>query len=1057
MYCLQMAFFLDRSEVLSKGVDRLLEQVLVEKSTSFYQEIENLVEEHLINTGHYTRYDKPHKSEAPPRSDLIKLSDKEVEDIIKEETNKLLEASSDEKSQESDRGSYLDTPPPGTSGEVIEVETLITTSDDREVKKTTEDFHSNAEAVVGVASELRKGKPSVEFDDTSLKDKLQENNQVDQVEAKAFQNVNAILQTGPSCAHQAREPNSVDICQAGPKSGDPEVLTESNETRTSTDINLSPGSEGMNVVDECSSGSISKSGLQVKTNDTVMTTVSFTYHKPSLEINQIGGEGSVQPSTAKQIDLPKKSTLKVDLPGIKTESDRLQSNPDGLVGPVGHTLSEIRKDDVLKTTVDGTAPNKPSVQEPVYEAVKLGGTLGVVKIVKPKVGQLKGADKARKPEGEKSSYKAECCKQEARILKVDKRPDEKVKTKADKQVSKHGSERYVKSAVEKQTLTPEFAFESEGTKGISGDQSQHDKCNSGFSAGDVGELSDSDITVSSVHTSDLSSLEDSMSDMEYEDYQELVLKKNKKSECGKDDSNQSGAGANVEIRSDVRSKDDIHDKCDPNIEQKSGAKKSIECASGTSGDNKSGVPLQEVLREENVQRKSDYSRDGNNEKVNEEFDAAVFKKIDLADKAVKKKSGDFGPCKSMKDGDGPCPDATVVDTLQDKRNDLNVSRSSAGASTESIHIQEKSCAVHATMKCAREDTSHESSAATSNDADQCYVKEASQDRALDESIPDISSKINIHVKGRKEKSTLETGEQVVKENTSHGCGADVSNVIDNESNDAIINKADDKNRADEYVAVVTMEVDNGAKRYQDMSSEFGAADSKGVDVESNAIRTITENVNRSSGGVFDESGAVFTEKDDDGGKVIEDISNGTGALADEGAAVVIKKVDIKDQVGTDGEIDGATVENGGDSGEVTSKKIQSEGMKNDAFDSGTAREENESNIERTGSTRSNNPSENEEKPPVPTLRAYFQSEDKPRSKGEEKTKLKSPVVEDSTFFKPIDPAEVSQRVSPETETPQQSEQAFPQPTDDASDADNETTIEDSDIGKVKLGTVNFVI
>ena len=105
-----------RSEVLSKGVDRLLEQVLEEKSASFYNEIEGLVHNYLSSIGHYSRIER-HKAGMDSSRQLgntssfstaahegektiNKLSDKEIDDFIKEETTRFLEATAEEKMKE---------------------------------------------------------------------------------------------------------------------------------------------------------------------------------------------------------------------------------------------------------------------------------------------------------------------------------------------------------------------------------------------------------------------------------------------------------------------------------------------------------------------------------------------------------------------------------------------------------------------------------------------------------------------------------------------------------------------------------------------------------------------------------------------------------------------------------------------------------------------------------------------------------------------------------------------------------------------------------------------
>ena len=106
-----------RSEVLSKGVDRLLEQVLKEKSASFYSEIESLVHDYLSSIGHYSRIEREKQQKSENENTRLhgntstntgtegekcvsKFSDKEIDDFIKEETNRFLEATAEEKMKE---------------------------------------------------------------------------------------------------------------------------------------------------------------------------------------------------------------------------------------------------------------------------------------------------------------------------------------------------------------------------------------------------------------------------------------------------------------------------------------------------------------------------------------------------------------------------------------------------------------------------------------------------------------------------------------------------------------------------------------------------------------------------------------------------------------------------------------------------------------------------------------------------------------------------------------------------------------------------------------------
>ena len=488
---------------MSKGVDRLLEQVLVEKSTSFYKEIENLVEEHLISTGHYTRYDKSQRLDAQPRSELTKLSDKEVEDIIKQETDRLLE-----ESKESDKSSMADTPPPGTSGEVIEVETLISTVSDENSVTTSQHLEagnfSGAESLKSGVSTEKTSADKPESEESFVKKTTEENLQNDELKPSNTLNSKEITQTH---ANKGQEMVAKPYISLGADSdvtsqmSVPEIVAESNQGRSSVSVDDNPR-QAVDIEPEplSSDRNINELPGKICENKTQKLEASA---KAAVKIGQ----------SAEQHEISKgDTTVVLDLqavaPGSKLGKGRENTIPTAEV-----KSAEIYEDnqklsqpecDVAKSgnrKLEIEKPEKAEVSK--LKVVKIGNTeLYKAEVVKPEVIQ---------PEGSKSKVK------------------QQEESKAQKKQSTLSSKTVTKAAAKKQISMPNIFSTDEETDEdlvISAAKipaNQQDERKPDFSAVDIAELSDSDITVSSVHTSDLSSLEDS--DMEYEDYQELVLKK----------------------------------------------------------------------------------------------------------------------------------------------------------------------------------------------------------------------------------------------------------------------------------------------------------------------------------------------------------------------------------------------------------------------------------------------------------------------------------------------------------------------------------------------------
>ena len=702
---------INQSEVLSKGVDRLLEQVLVEKSSSFYKEIENLVEEHLISTGHYTRYDrdKSQRSDAQPRPELTKLSDKEVEDIIKEETNKLLEASADERSQESDRGSYADTPPPGTSGEVTEVETLIGVTNDRESAKPSQGLKTNLEANSTPDSSTGKlgvGMPTSE--ESGLKGETEVIRQIDESMVSKAQNVDDLSQTDGSkdqesslqetnaLISETENPTSAKIAkEAGEIIQKPVVIAEG-----STATALTAHESSLKVIDSPDEPFTSNQGTSaLQGEDVTMSEIPKSDDsEPASETKQ-HTDATVVQAPISQHDITKGGALKVDLPtvqiGIERKQSKVETKKENIaVEQLSPPTTEINQAKISIPRADNAEVVKPKAEKVKPEVPKLGEAKPEIfqpEIVKPEVGKPK-VDKTRRPKenmpkvvkpevskpkvnkvlskpavGKAKIIKPEVSKVElfspdvikAKVVKAPK-PEEKVKpnTKTEKQRSKKS----IKPKTKEQISMPKLFSTDEETDEdleippakISPNKSKKSKLE--ISEVDNADLSDSDITVSSVHTSDLSSLEDSMSDMEYEDYQELVLKKGngketaaggctkngvesgasgietdkKKTNQGKLDSG-GGKTENVDIKkkksveSGADVKEDIKEKASKEISEEERSGESGAVVSEDTDSKSSNVMSTRIDTKEKNKEKMLHESDATSPKVNDESSEGVEK------------------------------------------------------------------------------------------------------------------------------------------------------------------------------------------------------------------------------------------------------------------------------------------------------------------------------------------------------------------------------------------------------------------------------------------------
>ncbi|XP_028414968.1 biorientation of chromosomes in cell division protein 1-like 1 [Dendronephthya gigantea] len=528
---------INQSEVLSKGVDRLLEQVLVEKSGSFYKEIENLVEEHLIETGHYTRYDKDktQKSDSQPRSEFTKLSDKEVEDIIRQETDRFLEASADERSQESDRGSMAETPPPGTSGEIIEVETVISTGNN--AVETSQAFTTNVVATLKpapelISAEVSESKASVTTDKTdamAMNISAEDDNETHPGSHKEQENVNHTSKSYylTSTKGNAKETDGISR---------PLATFEAISTRASS----TSESRKPTVVD-----------------------ASMTESKRISDKKLPGIEKS---------DVIKKAGENTQVRGVLIPQTKMKEKQDFKEGTLKETFNpgskmDERKTDVMVTNdkIENTESSTLQIAQPETSHLKIDDKSS--KQLTPKVGkaELTKAEFSLKDVDRQEVAKSKVAKAEIATLQVSK-PKEEKEQEANEKVTKQTAEIQQKEVSKKPISMPNLFSTDEETDDdseipkakISEIISGHkpDKSKVKISEIDIAELSDSDITVSSVHTSDLSSLEDS--DMEYQDYQEQAMKKNKEmksAESGEDaqfvdDKSGAAAGDDMVTRSD---------------------------------------------------------------------------------------------------------------------------------------------------------------------------------------------------------------------------------------------------------------------------------------------------------------------------------------------------------------------------------------------------------------------------------------------------------------------------------------------------------------------------
>ena len=674
--------FLTRSEVLSKGVDRLLEQVLVEKSSSFYKEIESLVEEHLIETGHYTRYDrdKSQKSDSQPRSEFTKLSDKEVEDIIKQETDRFLEASADERSQESDRSSMVETPPPGTSGEIIEVETALNTCNNAVV--TPQVLTTNVIASIKPASEMisveaSASKASVAVEKTNaLSLNISAKNTNETHTHKELENDKEISKPDQltSANHNAEETDEISR---------PLAASKANLTRTSSTC-------------ESSQSIIIDAGLACSEHAPAQERIDeeHTGLKKSYECKKAGESTQGKGAPIPQEKIKERQDIREGrLEETVNTGTRMDERKTYKTENVGDCSLQIAPPETRQSNIDDTEMSKRMT----YISEKIISRVGKAELDEPAV-LMKDVDR-------QEVASSRVAKPEIATLQVSKSKD-KSEQEACEKITKQTTRIEQKEVSKKLISMPNLFSTDEETDDDSGiptarisgiiSGNKPDKSDVKISELDIAELSDSDITVSSVHTSDLSSLEDS--DMEYQDYQEQALKKSKEmksAESGEDtqvvdDKSSETAGDEMVTRSDGCQDADETKKLDDE-------------SSEVSGDNESC--------KDEIEKNSDEC-DAESENIADEPDAGTSEKIDGGSGAVTSESIDSN------EEPGVSSDASIT-AITDQESDRKDSNSDS--------VSDKNASSYKADDCS----SGESNAMISESSPRERIEDASETTAED--------------------------------------------------------------------------------------------------------------------------------------------------------------------------------------------------------------------------------------------------------------------------------------------------------------------------------------
>jgi hypothetical protein len=334
-------------------------------------------------------------------------------------------------------------------------------------------------------------------------------------------------------------------------------------------------------------------------------------------------------------DLQKGDAMNVDSPQIRIASEKDVSKAETAQAniapkPMGNPTTEIKAAKISKIRANNPEVVKPKEQRVKPEVLKSG---------KPKVNKAPSKPAVHKTITIKpEAGKGELFRPDVSKAKVDKaqKPEGKVETKT--KTEKQRSKRSIKPKRKELISMPKLFSTDEETDEDLGIQSTKISVNKPKNA----DLSDSDITVSSVHTSDLSSLEDSMSDMEYEDYQELVLKKSKGKESGITARNNDGESAGKEGHDSGREKSGESGACG---NTKSGG----EYGAGSSGKSgnpeeldsaacESGTSKNLVTEEENAGE----SGAGTGKTIDDESGVVISKEGDASDvkeEAKEKRSG----------------------------------------------------------------------------------------------------------------------------------------------------------------------------------------------------------------------------------------------------------------------------------------------------------------------------------------------------------------------------------------------------------------------------------
>lgn len=434
---------ISQSEVLSKGVDRLLEQVLVEKSGSFYGEIEGLVHDYLSSIGHYRKIER----EKQPKVEISKLSDKEIDDFIKEETTKLLEATAEEEKMKEKAASLM-------SESVSNSEGTATTSIS-ELPSCSEGKATNSISEAPSNSERKLA--------NSMSDSMADS------ENKATTSTSEMLSNNEEMATTSTSKAS--------DSGADITTIDTEETTKSPELEQ----------DSADTKTLSKTSDIIVPDAVQVSDESNDKHEPRSE-NSKGVDKSLTENENSDFDKFEPVVSETEVAkGAPGES--VTKQVEGEVESVAKQV-EAEVEDVAKQVEAEVESVATEVQAKVTEAE-------TDSVAKKDEAELTESVATEKVERETESV----AKEELPVL------SKQVSTPIAQPMS---TDEETDDDVDLGILAPKPNFMETKSKKIPPDVSDIN----------IAYLSDSDITVSSVHTSDLSSL----SDLEFEDFNELSKK-----------------------------------------------------------------------------------------------------------------------------------------------------------------------------------------------------------------------------------------------------------------------------------------------------------------------------------------------------------------------------------------------------------------------------------------------------------------------------------------------------------------------------------------------------